>query len=136
MSKLISISISIIILMQSFGIQINDISQIDEFIEHAQFHNEEYGDNIIVFIAKHYGELKAEHAQDHQEEKEEHEELPFQQQSQLTSITAIVFNTQRSELKLLEPLEYKKHNFFYQHHLHHCIVMDYSSRLSFHKYPC
>ena len=113
-SKLISISISIIILMQSFGIHVSDISQIDEFVEHAQYHNEQYGDNIVVFIAKHYGELKAEHSNDHQEEKDEHEELPFQHQSHITSIPVFVVNSQKAELKLLEPLEFKKHNFFYQ----------------------
>ncbi len=65
-------------MIQSFGLCFDDMVQIDEFIEHAQFHSEAYGDNVIVFISKHYGELKADHEKDHQEEKEDHEKLPFQ----------------------------------------------------------
>lgn len=113
-AKLFSISLSLVILMQSFGLGISDISQIDEFIEHAQFHNEQYGDNIIVFIAKHYGELKADHEKEHQEEKEDHEKLPFKQYSHLSSISAFVLNTHKSEFKSLEFSEFRTHTFFYQ----------------------
>ena len=66
MIKLFSISLSFLILLQSFGISFNDLSQIDEFIEHAQFHSEQYGDNVFVFISKHYGELKTDHDKEHQ----------------------------------------------------------------------
>jgi hypothetical protein len=112
--KLFSLSVSLIILMQSFGMHVNDISQMDEFIEHAQFHNEQYGDSIIVFIAKHYGELKADHAKDHQEEKEDHEQLPFQHQSHLSSSSSFILNSIREEFKTMELPECKEHNFHYQ----------------------
>lgn len=100
--------------MQSFGMSFSDLSQIDEFVEHAQFHNEQYGDNTIVFIAKHYGELKAAHEKEHQEEKEDHEQLPFQQYSNMYSISVFVLNTSKNELKILEFPEFRTHNFFYQ----------------------
>lgn len=100
--------------MQSFGVSLSDLSQIDEFIEHAQFHNEQYGDNLMVFIAKHYGELKAAHEKEHQEEKEDHEQLPFQQYSHMYSISAFVLNTSKNELKILEFPEFRTHHFFYQ----------------------
>lgn len=100
--------------MQSLGLHVDDISQIDEFVEHAQFHNEQYGDNLLVFIAKHYGELKADHDKDHQDEKGEHEELPFQHQSHIASITDFVINTFKLDLKRPETADFKKHNFFYQ----------------------
>ena len=61
--------------MQSIGIHLSDLVQLDEFIEHAQFHSKEYGDNVFVFISKHYGELKAEHDAQHKEEQEEHQQL-------------------------------------------------------------
>ena len=93
MSKLFSISLSLVILIQSLGISIADIAQIDEFIEHAQFHSEQHGDNVLVFISKHYGELKASHEKEHQEEKEDHEQLPFQHQSHISLIPAFVLNT-------------------------------------------
>lgn len=92
MLKIASIAISFLILFQGFNIHMNDIVELDELIEHAQFHSQEYGDNFFVFISKHYGELKAEHNQKHQEEKQEHEELPFQHQCQNASLSAFVIN--------------------------------------------
>ncbi|WP_229724459.1 hypothetical protein [Winogradskyella forsetii] len=100
--------------MQSFGINLNDLSQIDELIEHAQFHNEQYGDNVIVFISKHYGELKADHNREHQEEKEDHEQLPFQHVSHTSTITAFVLNINKDDSKTFEFSEFKEHTFFYQ----------------------
>ena len=114
LKKLFSVSLSTVILIQSFGIGINNIAQIDEFIEHAQFHSTQYGDNVFIFISKHYGELKAVHNRDHQEEKEDHEQLPFQHQKHITSIIAFVLNSKNVELKILEFTELKKHSFYYQ----------------------
>ncbi|MDB4293691.1 hypothetical protein N9954_09825 [Maribacter sp.] len=92
MLKVISFVFSFIILIQSFNIHFNDIVELDELIEHAQFHSAEYGDNFLVFLSKHYGELKAEHSQKHQEEQEEHERLPFQHQCQTALLSAFVLN--------------------------------------------
>ncbi|NRB59452.1 MAG: hypothetical protein HRU50_05840 [Winogradskyella sp.] len=78
MSKIISIILSSIILAQSLQISVKDFLQIDELIEHANFHKQEYGDNFLVFLSKHYGELKLEHTHDNDNEKNEHEKLPFQ----------------------------------------------------------
>ncbi|MGP1994039.1 hypothetical protein D9V96_019310 [Zobellia laminariae] len=114
MSKLLSISLSFVVLLQSFGVSLCDVSQIDEFIEHAQFHSEQYGDNVLVFISKHYGELKATHDKEHQEEKEDHEQLPFQHQSHFSSATAFVLIAYKEHFKSFEISEYKSHNFFYQ----------------------
>lgn len=114
MSKLISISFSFVILLQGFGISLNDISQIDEFIEHAQFHSEQYGDNVFVFISKHYGELKADHTKEHQEEKEDHEQLPFQHHTQISSTSVFFLNTHKEEIKIPEFSKFNTFNFFYQ----------------------
>lgn len=114
MSKLFAISFSFLILIQSIGLSINDIAQIDDFIEHAQFHNKEYGDNVFVFISKHYGELKVIHDKEHQEEKEDHEQLPFQHQSHVSCTSVFIANTTKEEIKIPEFLEYKTHHFFYQ----------------------
>ena len=82
---------------------ISDISQIDEFIEHAQFHSEQYGDNVFVFISKHYGELK-----------KDHEQLPFQHQSSISTVIAFIFNSPKEDFKIAEFSEFRTHNFFYQ----------------------
>ncbi|WP_047245611.1 hypothetical protein [Maribacter thermophilus] len=114
MSKVISISISFLILLQSFGLHTDDIAQIDNFIEHAKFHSEQYGDNVLVFISKHYGELKAEHDREHQEEKEEHEQLPFQHHCHLTSVVVYTANSFNPELGSPLFSESNSSNFHYQ----------------------
>ncbi|HIB48937.1 MAG TPA: hypothetical protein EYN07_01265 [Flavobacteriaceae bacterium] len=117
MIKLFSISFSFLILLQSFGISFSDVAQLDEFIEHAQFHSEQYGDNVFVFISKHYGELKANHHKEHEEEKEDHEELPFNHSScfHITSLPAFVLNTIKVEISAPDFLDRTdKPNFHYQ----------------------
>lgn len=81
MTKLLSILAALLILIQSFNISFGDIVQLDELLEHAAFHKAQYGDNILVFISKHYGELKEDHHKNHKEEHEEHKNLPFQHNS-------------------------------------------------------
>lgn len=112
MSKLFSISLSLIIVFQSIGITFIDIVQIDEFIEHAKFHSEEYGDNVFVFISKHYGKLKVDHEKQHQEEKEEHEQLPFQ--NQYVSITFFTMFLAKTEFDIFCFTKYNPHNFYYK----------------------
>lgn len=112
-NKLFSIVLSSLILLQSFGIHWNDIVQLDELIEHAQFHSDQYGDNLVVFLSKHYGELKADHQKQHQEEKEDHEKLPFNHHCPIASITAFVMDASFSGLDYVEEVEYKSINFQY-----------------------
>ena len=114
MLKFFSIALSFSILIQSLGLCLDDIVQIDEFIEHAQFHSQQHGDNIIVFISKHYGELKADHEKEHQEEKEDHEKLPFQHQSHVSIIAVISLDTIKKEFKTPEFSEFNTHIFYYQ----------------------
>lgn len=114
MAKLISIATSLLILFQSFNIPIGDIVDFDELIEHAKFHNEHYGDNFIVFLSKHYGELKAEHNKEHQEEKEQHEQLPFQNQGHSVSLYAFVLNPQPEPCMVLEVGIFGSANYFYR----------------------
>ncbi|MGB5437159.1 MAG: hypothetical protein WBM98_14785 [Maribacter sp.] len=77
MSKFLAIGLSVVVLLQSLRLDMGDLAHMDELFEHAQFHAEKYGDNFFVFLSKHYGELQEEHTQDHQEERKEHEKLPF-----------------------------------------------------------
>ncbi|WP_296311771.1 hypothetical protein [Winogradskyella sp. UBA3174] len=90
MSKLFAISLSALMLIQSFNIGADDIMQLDELMKHAQFHEQEYGDNLFVFLSKHYGDLKAEHSKNHQEEQKDHEQLPFQCQGHVSSVIAFM----------------------------------------------
>lgn len=79
--KFFSIVYTFLILFQSLNISLGELAQLDEFLEHASFHKEQYGDSLLVFISKHYGELKVEHEKNHREEQKEHENLPFQNHS-------------------------------------------------------
>ena len=87
--KFLSFILSALILVQSMSFSIQELAQLDELIEHARFHKAEYNDSFFVFLSKHYGEQKADHERDHQEEKQDHEQLPFNCQHQLLS--SIVF---------------------------------------------
>src|SRR6056297_2360168 len=78
MNKIVIIGISLLLLLQSSNVHFKDLVELGQLVEHYQFHNKEYGDNFMAFVSKHYGELKASHSEKHQEEKKEHEKLPFQ----------------------------------------------------------
>ena len=121
-SNVFSILLSVVILSQSFGLHANDIAQLDEFIEHAEYHSEQYGDNVIVFISKHYGELKANHEKEHQDEKEDHDQLPFQHQSHISASTTFIINPQIEEIKANDFSEFKTHNFHYQASFSSCYI--------------
>lgn len=114
MNKLFSILLSSIILLQSLGVRYTDIEQLDELIEHAQFHSEQYGDGLLVFLSKHYGELKAEHQRDHQEEKNDHEKLPFNHFSTSSSVADMVINPFKTELNHFEIVAFNVSFFYYQ----------------------
>lgn len=118
MTKLFSIATSLLILFQSFNVHFDDIVELDELIEHARFHSEQYGDDFFVFLSKHYGKLKTEHDQKHQEEKEDHEQLPFQHQCQTASLSAFVLNKLPDSPLVLETAVHHAVNFFYQASYH------------------
>ena len=81
MIRIHSILLALLVLLQSSFWNLDDVSRMGALIEHAKFHADAYGDNFVVFLSKHYGELQQEHDKQHQEEKSEHENLPFQNQS-------------------------------------------------------
>ncbi|MDP2542906.1 MULTISPECIES: hypothetical protein [Tenacibaculum] len=109
-----SIILSIVMLFQSLNITCNNILNLDKLIEHAQFHKEAYSDGFITFLSKHYGELKVTHSEKHQEEKEEHEKLPFQFDYHLVDFHTITFeNTEVSLPSTLAFIE-RKQIFYHQ----------------------
>ncbi|UAB76240.1 hypothetical protein [Mesoflavibacter sp. SCSIO 43206] len=73
MNKILALTYSFLILIQSFNINLDDISKINALIDHAQFHKEMYGDSFFDFLAEHYGEARDNHENDHKE----HKDLPF-----------------------------------------------------------
>lgn len=120
MVKLISVVLSSLIFIQSFQIDLGDLVQLDELIEHAQFHNAEYGDNLLVFLSKHYGDSKAEHSERHQEEQEDHEQLPFQQNPLIAGLSVFVLEDTKVEINKELIVDQGKTTFFYH-------IQDYES---------
>jgi hypothetical protein len=114
MFKVFAIVMSSLILVQSLRVDYDDIVQFDELIKHAQFHKMEHGDNFFVFLSKHYGELKEEHNKEHQEEKTDHEQLPFQCHDHLMSVTVFVLQKTFTELNEMLLFETENSNFHYQ----------------------
>lgn len=102
------------ILVQSVNFSFDDVLQLDELIEHAQFHEQEHGDDFFIFLSKHYGELKAEHSKKHQEEQKDHEQLPFQCQNHISTFTAFVMQLSLIESDDLDLTEGVETNFYYQ----------------------
>jgi hypothetical protein len=79
MIRLTSIFLSSLMLLQSLHFGVSDLMQLDELMEHARYHKQEFGDTFLTFLSKHYGDQKQEHQQDQREEQPDHEQLPFQQ---------------------------------------------------------
>lgn len=113
MSKLTAIVLSGLILIQSFHLVAKDILQLDELIEHAQFHKQEHGDSFLVFLSKHYGELKLDHSKNHQEEQSEHEQLPFQCQGHSSTFIAFLQFNSTNHSSGFEFLKSSETNFIY-----------------------
>ena len=114
MSKLLAILLTSLMLIQSLRIDYDDFVQIDELIEHAQFHKSEHGDSFIVFLSKHYGELKEDHSKNHQEEEKNHEQLPFQGNDHIATVTVFVIEKCFLKIEMVQQLELTDNKFYYQ----------------------
>lgn len=90
-----------------------DLTHIDKLLEHAEFHSEKHGDNLIAFFSKHYGELQKEHSQNHQEEEKKHEELPFNHHCCSHSFTSFILSKIEISIEKTEPVTDLALNFHY-----------------------
>ena len=115
MSKILSILLSSILLVQTAGNSASNVLHFDDLIEHAQFHKTKYGDSFITFLSKHYGEQKSDHSQKHEEEKNEHEQLPFNCQGQFVVISALFINLPLFVTNNIDFSKEKETNFYYQY---------------------
>ena len=114
MAKVFSIVMSALVFLQGVNLEVGDMVRINELFEHAAYHHEHYGDNFLVFLSKHYGELEQEHKKAHQEEKQQHEKLPFSHHSCNHVIADFVLlGKSFPQLKSM-PVSDTLENFFYQ----------------------
>lgn len=122
MKSIVAKLLSLLLLIQSLGINSTSMAQIDELIEHAKFHKDQYGDNLFVFISKHYGDLMVEHATNHEEEKEQHQELPFKHHPSSTANYAFLSISVVLESNLEIPSDLKISNYFYKDPVSSCYL--------------
>lgn len=103
MSKILAITYSLLILIQSFNINLEDISKFSALLEHAEFHEEMYGDTFFQFLAEHYGDARDTHDNDHKE----HKDLPFKDNHHMcthinTSFISIANNFELNQYEFIE----------------------------------
>ncbi|WP_338732567.1 hypothetical protein [Mangrovimonas cancribranchiae] len=111
MSKVVALTYSLLILIQSFNINLEDLNKINALIDHAQFHKEMYGDSFIQFLAEHYGDAKDDHESDHKE----HEDLPFKDCHHLCTHINVTFISPNTSFKISnEEFVEIPCNFFYK----------------------
>ena len=100
MIKIVHIALSFIIGLQSIGFSIADIVKVSDLYKHYQYHQEEYGHDLLTFIDLHYGEQKEAHQEDHKG----HNDLPCHH----TSISINILFLDSSELDINRNLIYEK----------------------------
>lgn len=111
MQKLFAIVFSLLILFQSVNFGLEEISKVGILLEHAEYHQDNYGDSFVQFLAEHYGDVKANHENDH----EEHEDLPFKHHHQTCAHTSVAFTFDTIEFNFTyEPFIEIPFNFFYK----------------------
>lgn len=109
MLKVWSFLISLTILFQSFNFDVEDFNRIPTLIKHLSIHLEK-GDSYAAFFAMHYGSETTTHENEH----EEHGQLPFKHQHADTHFQLVfVFFTPNYPLNRIEQPT-KKNNFKYK----------------------
>jgi hypothetical protein len=114
MSKFVIVFISALILVQSLNLHFEDVLKLNEVFEHVELHKNRYGDNLFVFLSKHYGDLKESHKKQHQEEEKEHQHPPINHDCSLQMQTAFVLNTVSFSIENPKLVEESSANFYYQ----------------------
>lgn len=109
--KFIAILLTNLILLQSLNIDLESFSKLNVLLEHAQYHQEKYGDSFFEFLSEHYGNTDLLAKKNHKE----HKDLPFKHSSHNCThhLTDFSFHTPLFQLKSNIVLE-SKPNYTYK----------------------
>lgn len=118
MKRLLALSISLIVFVQGVGIDVSDLFMLKDLVEHAKFHSQEHGDDFLAFFEKHYGALKSAHQEEHQEEKPQHEKLPFQHNNCNHNLSEVVVARYDFPIKNVLVSYASEHQFHYKNLYH------------------
>ena len=113
MRKTVSIFLSLVLLVQGLSLNAAELEKLDDLLAHAQFHKERYGDDFAEFIDKHYGNQKAEHNREHQEEERDHQNLPLNHSNPLVLQPVFMPDPLMTDIRAALFPELEKEHFFY-----------------------
>lgn len=111
MGKTVAFIYSFLILIQSFNINFEDISKLKALVDHANYHQEMYGDSFFEFLSEHYGSKTIEH----QDKHKEHQDLPFKDNHHMCSHINMSFLSHINSFEI-EKIEFTQipFNFIYK----------------------
>lgn len=109
MRYLFSISLSILLLLQTVNLGATDLLRLNELIEHAQLHADNYGDSFFDFLNKHYGSLKKDHLPSH----EGHDKLPFHKGTIQVLVCFVLLDISKIPDILIPTFSHPEMSFFY-----------------------
>lgn len=98
--------------MQSINLHLNVLMRFGNLIEHANYHMDEFGDDIWSFFQKHYGADSQKHIQSQHEEK--HQKLPKNGHICHSSLAVFVLTNKLNLSLAIDFSPDKKTAFFYQ----------------------
>src|SRR5690606_7370460 len=99
MSKPVVIIYSLLILIQSFNINIEDISKFSVLLEHSKYHKEVYGDTFLKLLSEHYGS----EMESHEDKHSEHQDLPFKDHHHILCHTNTSFILTKQTIYIVNP---------------------------------
>jgi hypothetical protein len=112
--SVLAFCISILLLSQSMNIHLADLSKLDELIEHATYHQKEYGDDWIAFFQKHLGSKSEKHL--HQEHQDKHQNLPHHDHLCSTVLPVVVLEEENDFLDFSKLASKEKQTVNYTEH--------------------
>jgi len=114
MLKVYAFILSGLFLIQSVNIHFEDVLAFNELLEHAEMHQNRYGDDFLVFISKHYGSLKDAHKLQHEQEEKGRQHQPIEHDCNTQIQTALEWQyIAYSVIKVIHQIEVNP-NFYYQ----------------------
>lgn len=111
-TKFASLLLSFFILFQSFNVHLLDVLKLQSLLQHIEFHESTYGDDIFSFLAKHYGDKMTEHREQNNGEGD-HQKLPFNHSVCMDAGQLFILESFAAKLVLSDPPIVKKRTFHY-----------------------
>lgn len=110
----VSILLSFMILLQGLNIHLKDVIELESFLEHLEYHQSSYGDDLYSFVEKHYGSKMTAHDKEEHEKGKTHEKLPFKDQACHSTSSIMIISQAHNARALISDAIPSSQSFFYQ----------------------